>query len=98
MIAKPSQVFDADRASVRRVVEAYQACNPRAFGSIARSEHNAASDLDLLVDPTDGTSLFYLAAIELELERLLGIPVNVTVAGRPHGALRVRILPEAEPV
>jgi hypothetical protein len=98
MPAKPSQAFGAHRASVRHVVEAHQARNPRVFGSIARGEDNESSDLDLLVDTTESTSLFDLAAIELELERLIGIPVHVTIAGGLRGALRERVLAEAEPV
>jgi hypothetical protein len=98
MEAKPSQAFDAHRSSVRRVVEAHQARNPRVFGSIARGEDTASSDLDLLVDITESTSLFDLAAIELEPERLIGIPVHVTTAGALRGALRERVLAEAEPV
>jgi predicted nucleotidyltransferase len=84
--------------SVRRIVEAHQARNPRVFGSIARGADSATSDLDLLVDTTESTSLFDLAAIELELEQLIGIPVHVTTVGALRGALRERVLAEAEPV
>jgi predicted nucleotidyltransferase len=98
MPARPSQAFEANRTSVRRIVEAHQARNPRVFGSIARGEDDASSDLDLLVDTTESTSLFDLAAIELELERLIGIPVHVTTSGALRGALRERVLAEAEPV
>jgi uncharacterized protein len=94
MPVKPSVAFEAHRSSVRRVVEAHQARNPRVFGSIARGEDTTSSDLDLLV----GTSLFDIAAIELELERLMGIPVHVTTAGALRGALRESVLAEAEPV
>ena len=95
---KPSQAFATHRPSVRRVVEAHQARNPRVFGSIARGEDTEGSDLDLLVDTTESTLLFDLAAIELELERLIGIPVHVTTSGGLRGALRERVLAEAEPV
>ncbi len=99
MPAKPSQAFEIHRSSVRRVVEAHQARNPRVFGSIARGEDTEGSDLDLLVDTTESTSLFDLAAIELELERLIGIPpVHVTTVGALRGALRERVLAETEPV
>jgi predicted nucleotidyltransferase len=79
-------------------VAAHQARNPRVFGSIVRGEDTTNSDLDLLVDTTEVTSLFDLAAIELELERLIGIPVHVTTAGALRDALRERVLAEAEPV
>jgi predicted nucleotidyltransferase len=98
MPARPSQAFDANRASVRQIVEAHQARNPRVFGPIARRDDTEGSDLDLLVDTTESTSLFDLAAIELELERLIGIPVHVTTSGGLRGALRERVLAEAKPV
>lgn len=98
MPGKPSQAFAAHRASVRRIVEAHQARNPRIFGPAARGEDAGHSDLDLLVDTDETTSLFQLAAIELELESLLGIPVHVTQAGALRGSLRGRILAEAQPV
>jgi predicted nucleotidyltransferase len=88
MPVKPSVAFEAHRSSDRRVVEAHQARNPRVFGSIARDENTINSDLDLLVDTTGGTSLFDIPAIELELERLMGIPVHVTTAGELRRALR----------
>ena len=96
--AKPSQAFETHRTSVRRIVEAHRPRNPRVFGSIARGDENNGSDHDLLVDTTESTSLFDLAAIELELERLIGIPVHVTTSGGLRGALRERVLAEAEPV
>ena len=98
MPVKPSQVFDAHRASIGGVVEAHQARNPRVFGSVARGEDIETSDLDLLVDTTETTNLFDLAAIELELERLMGIPVHVTTSGALRGGLRDRVLAEAASV
>lgn len=98
MSGRPSQAFATHRASVRRIVEAHQARNPRVFGSVVRGEDADHSDLDLLVDTTEATSLFNLAAIELELEGLLGIPVHITPAGALRGAVRDRILAEAQPV
>jgi predicted nucleotidyltransferase len=63
-----------------RAVKSHQARNPRVFGSIARGDDAEGSDLDLLVDTTESTRLFDIAAIELDLERLLGTPVHVTTA------------------
>ena len=98
MRAKPSVLFAANRASVRRIVLAHRALNPRVFGSVARGEDTEDSDLDLLVDTSDTTSLFDLAAIKLELEALLGCPVHVTTDGGLRGALRERVLADAGPV
>ncbi len=65
------------REAVRRVFEGKQVSNPRVFGSVVRGEDHIESDLDILVDPTPNTSLFDLADIELELEKLLATPVDV---------------------
>lgn len=35
------------------------------------------SDLDLLVDATESTTLFTLAGLEHEAQKLLGVPVSV---------------------
>lgn len=53
------------------------ASNVWVFGSIARGEQDAESDLDLVVDFEKGRSLFDLAGLVDELESLLGCPVNV---------------------
>lgn len=98
MGARPSVVLALHRADVRRIAEAHRTRNPRIFGSAVRGDDTEASDLDLLVDITDRTSLFDIAAIELDLEALLGVPVHVTTADVLKGPLRERVLAEAEVV
>ena len=67
------EVFTA----VRRLLKKYQAERAILFGSYARQEADAASDIDLIVvggsrfDPTD---VFCIAE---ELQRTLGKPVDV---------------------
>jgi predicted nucleotidyltransferase len=95
---RPSDAFVAHRSAARRIVLAHRALNPHVFGSVARGEDTDGSDLDLLVDTLDTTSLFDLAAIELELEAFLGCPVHVMTNGALKGALRERVLADAEPV
>ena len=67
--------------AVRAVIARYPVSNPRVFGSVARGEDDEASDLDLLVDPTERTTLFDLAGLELELSALLGVLVDVLTPG-----------------
>ena len=47
------------------------------FGSVARGEDNANSDIDLVVDLAPGTSLFGLMDMQEELETLLGVSVDL---------------------
>ncbi|HET6606294.1 MAG TPA: nucleotidyltransferase domain-containing protein [Rhodopila sp.] len=94
----PSEALNRHRASVRCIVEAHKARNPRVFGSVARGQDTDRSDLDLLIDTTSQTSLFDIADLELELEKLLGVQVHVTTDGSLRGPIRDRIFAEAHQV
>ncbi len=47
------------------------------FGSTARGENTSQSDVDFLVEMQEGASLFGVAGFSYEVEKLLGIPVDV---------------------
>ena len=51
------------------------------FGSVARREERADSDIDLVVEFEPGRSLFDLMDLERELTQLLGRPVDVLSLG-----------------
>lgn len=63
-----------------------------------RGDDTAASDLDLLVDPTPETTLFDLGAIRHELLELLGVPVDVVTPGDLPETFRAQVVAEAVPV
>lgn len=67
------------------------------FGSVARGEATAASDIDLLVHPSAAASLFDLAGFQAEAEAILGVSVDV-VSDRGRGPTMQRILAEAVPL
>ncbi len=95
---KPSDSFRAHREALREIIARYGVTRPRIFGSAALGEDHEGSDLDLLVEPAPCTTLFTLAALQIEAERLLGVPVDVlTPKSLPRGS-RERILREAVPV
>ena len=62
---------------IRRIVAAHRAKNARVFGSVIHGEDTEDSDLDILIDPTPETTLMDVAAIQVELERLLRVTVDV---------------------
>lgn len=95
---KPSLALETHREEIRRIVTERRARNPRVFGSVLRGEDHEGSDLDLLVDSTGETSLFDLAGIEIELQRLLGVRVEVTTSGSLPESFRSKVLAEALPV
>ena len=94
----PSLALARSRDDIRRIVLSHRATNPRVFGSVLHGEDTADSDLDLLVDPLPGTTLFDLGGIQVELEALLGVPVDVLTPGDLPRKFRDRVLQEAMPV
>lgn len=85
----------SEREDINRIAAAHGARNVRLFGSVRRGEANSSSDLDLLVDMSDGRSLFDLVALGDELEDLLGVEVDVVTERSLSPYLRDRILAEA---
>lgn len=66
--------------------------NLRVFGSVARGEATADSDVDLLVDLPEATGLFALLALEGRLSRILHVHVDLA----PPSSLKPRVRAEAE--
>ncbi len=72
--------------------------NVRVFGSIARGESGAGSDVDLLVEMESGRSLIDLVGLWQDLEDLLGTHVDVLSEGGVSPFLRERIHADAVPL
>ena len=64
------------------------------FGSYARSEAKAGSDLDVLVEFDAGANLLDLVGLSLYLEERLGCPVDVVPESALRPELRSGILQE----
>lgn len=95
---KPSAALHLHREDIRRIVTGNHAHNPRIFGSVLHGEDTENSDLDLLVDRTSSTSLMDIAAIQCELEQLLGVAVDVLTPNLLPDKFRGEVLAEAVPV
>ena len=94
---KPSDALRSHGAAIRSVVAAHRACNARVFGSVLHETDNHRSDLDILVDTTDETTLFDIGAMRHELRELLGVPVDVLTPNALPEAFRAKVLAEAHP-
>ena len=86
------------RAPIAAAARRRGARDVRVFGSVARGEERPDSDVDLLVTLEPGRTLLDLARLELELEDLLGRPVDVVTAEGLREPVRAAALREAVPV
>ena len=96
----PTGSIDLDnlRSEILRVASAHGARNVRVFGSVARGDSGPESDLDLLVDFEPGRSLLDHAALQLEMEALVGRNVDVASERGLRPRVRDRVLSEARPL
>jgi predicted nucleotidyltransferase len=92
------EIVRTQRENILRIAAYYGAYNVRIFGSVARKEADEQSDLDLLVDMEVGRSLFDLGGLQVELEELLGCPVDVVTEKGLRDRIRDRVLREAVPL
>lgn len=65
------------------------------FGSVARGESRAGSDVDLLVDFDRPVGLFHFFRVQHRLEQILDCRVDLVMRGAVKRQLRDRILAEA---
>jgi hypothetical protein len=86
------------RAEVLRLAAKHGATDVRVFGSVARGEADAASDVDILVRLAPDRSLFDLGGLLADLEDLLGRRVDVVTERGLRSRIRDRVLREAVPV
>ena len=95
---KPSEALTLHRDALRQIISRHGLLRPRVFGSVVDGVDTDESDLDLLVDPTDSTTLFTLARLEHEAQQLLGVPVSVLTPHFLSIKFRDRVLQQAEPL
>ena len=95
---KPSFALEQNRAAVRAVASRFPATNLRVFGSVLHGDDEDGGDLDLLVEALPGATLFDLGAMQIELEELLGVPVDLLTPGDLPLRFRDQVLAEASPV
>lgn len=95
---KPSEALNAHRDEIRQLVERHRLLNARVFGSALHGKDTDGSDLDILVDPLPGTTLFDLGGLQVDLEERLGVPVEVLTPGDLPPKFRDHVLREAKPI
>ncbi len=88
----------AKREAILAIAAKHGATNIRVFGSVARNEATDTSDVDFLMDLQRGRGLLDYIGLILELEALLGRPVDVGAPEQLHQIIRDRVLRDAVPL
>jgi predicted nucleotidyltransferase len=84
-VATPSslvlrELLDMRRVELDALFEKYGAVNPRLFGSVARGDATASSDIDIMVDLLPDhphSELIRISGLNVEVRELLGRDVDV---------------------
>jgi predicted nucleotidyltransferase len=95
---KPSDALSAHRDELRQLIRRYAVAHPRVYGSALTGKDNEDSDLDLLVDATESTTLFTLAGLEHEAQELLSVRVSVLTPKDLPAKFREKVLEAAQPL
>jgi uncharacterized protein len=83
------------RAEILALAKRYRAGELRVFGSVARGDNTEHSDVDFLIKPGLGCSLFDLGGLLEDLQDLLGCRVDLVTEEGLKPRLRERVLKEA---
>ena len=92
---KPSELLNLYRDQVRAIALSHRVTSVKVFGSVLHGDDSDGSDLDLLVEPTEQTTMFDIGGIQFEVSELLGINVDVLTPRALPEAFRARVLAEA---
>ena len=93
-----SKLLQEKRDQILALAAKRGAYNVRVFGSVARGEAGPESDIDLLVDLEQNCTLFNLGGLLMDLEELLGYPVDIVTEKGLHWYIRDQVLAEAQPL
>jgi predicted nucleotidyltransferase len=92
------QLIEDKREDIVSIAARHGAKNVRVFGSTVRGEDTPDSDVDLLVDVEATTSSWFPAGLVLDLEEVLGRPVEIVTEKGLNPLIKNRVLREAVPL
>lgn len=94
LLAKPG-----DRKQLEEILARYAVSEVRLFGSAARGDLEAGSDIDLIVDFEPGRHPGWLVFdLQRDLESLFGRKVDLNTAAMFRGGISENVLREAETI
>jgi predicted nucleotidyltransferase/ribosome-binding protein aMBF1 (putative translation factor) len=86
------------RTRLRAAAQRHGVRDLRVFGSVARGDDTADSDVDFLVNLDPGRTLVDLIGFEQEAQDILGVGVDVATPRMMKERVRARAIREARPV
>ncbi len=88
-------LIESNRTQLRSLGERYGALSLSVFGSMARDDASANSDVDLLIEPGRALSGFDLGELLMDAQDLLNRRVDLVTINALHPLMRERVLAEA---
>ena len=95
---RPSLALNTHREAIRAIALRHRVTNVRVFGSVVHGDDTDGSDLDLLVEPTQETTMMDIARIQLELSQLLPVAVDVLTPNGLPARVRGQVISAAQAV
>ncbi|PIG92830.1 nucleotidyltransferase family protein [Gloeocapsopsis sp. IPPAS B-1203] len=92
-----NELLQEKRQEILQIAAKHGAYNVRVFGSVARGEDKADSDIDFLID-VGPHSPWFPAGLIIDLEELLGRKVDVAEPDNLQQCIREQVLQEAIPL
>ena len=84
--------------TIRRILGKHKVRRAALFGSAARAQERAGSDIDILFDPPPRFSLFDMAGMKEELELSLDRNVDLVTFSSVNRLLKTRIDRDTKPI
>jgi hypothetical protein len=89
------ELLQTKREEILAIAARHGAYNVRVFGSVARGEADEKSDVDFLIDAGPHRTPFFPGGLVMDLQELLGRPVDVVTEKGLRARIRERVLREA---
>jgi uncharacterized protein len=92
------RLVQAKREEILHIASRHGVHTIRLFGSVARGEAGASSDIDFLIEAGPERTPWFPGGLIADLEDLLGCRVDIVTEKALHWYIRDRVLQEAAPL
>jgi predicted nucleotidyltransferase len=89
------RLLELQRKPILECAARYGISRVRVFGSVARGEDNAESDVDIVIDYASGIGLFDLVSLQGQLGELVGRKVDLVLSGGLRPEIRESVEQDA---